>query len=128
MVVIVAWVIVYCVAASASIVLLGDRSLLSGNLFSARGLLALVTNWRFAAAMGLALLARLSFTMLNANLLKVPRLQGGATTITTFVMAISFVFIVAANVVFLKERLTVQQGVGALLVVIGIGVMSSSPN
>lgn len=124
MLAIAAWVIVYCAAASASIVLLGDRTLLSGNLFSVSGIMALVTNWRFVTAMALALVARLSFTMVNAEVLKMPRLQTAATTITTFVTAISFLAIVAANVVFLKERLTLNHGIGALLVIIGIGVMS----
>lgn len=121
---IVAWVIVYCIAASASIVLLGDRSLLSGNLLSSSGVLAVMTNWRFPVAMALALLARLSFTMVNAHVLKIPRLQSSATTITTFVTAISFLAIVAANALFLEERLSIRQGVGALLVIIGIGVIS----
>lgn len=125
MIQIAAWVLVYCVAASASIVLLGDRALLSGDISSLRGVIALLVSWKFILAMALALVARLAFTMVNRGLLAVPEFAPSATSITAFVTAISYVAIVAASAVFLGERLTLQQGAGALLVVAGIAVLSA---
>lgn len=118
-------VLVHCLATCFSIVLLGGKGLLSGNLFKLSNILALVINWRFILAMTLAILARVSFVLINSTLLKVPSLAAGATTITVFVTALSIIFVLTANHFILNETLSLKQGIGALVIITGVIVILS---
>lgn len=116
-------VFIYCITTTVSIVLLGDRSLISGNLFRLETLFSLVTNWRFILAMFSAVASRITFVLINNSLLKNPDLAPIATTITVFITLLSLIFIVIANYFFLDEKLSVQQLVGAVIILTGVVVM-----
>lgn len=117
------WTIMFSIATAISIVLLGSRDLISGNLFSWDKIWALVTNWKFIVSFAFALLARVSFILTNNALLKIPSLAKESTTITTFITLLSLVLVVIANAIFLKERINLMQGLGALLIMLGIWIM-----
>ncbi len=117
------WILIYCFSSAFSIVLLGDRSLISGNLLKSSTLLNLLLNWKFILAMSLAIIARISFLLVNNNLLKIPKLAAISTTLTTFITLLSLMFIVIMNYFFLNERLNIQQGIGAVIILIGVAIM-----
>lgn len=117
------WVLIHCLASAFSIVLLGDRSLISGNLMDPAVIFKILINWKFILAMFLAVVARLSFVFLNNSFLNIPRLANVSTTLTSFVSLLSVVFVVAANYLILQERLNVQQLIGSLVILIGVGLM-----
>jgi drug/metabolite transporter (DMT)-like permease len=121
--IIIFWVIVYCLCNTFSIVLLGDRTLISGDLFHFENIIRLILNWKFIVAMGLAVITRISFIMLNNSLLKIPRLANVSTSICTFITLLSLIFILLANFFFLNEKLNLQQALGALIVLAGIAIM-----
>ena len=83
----------------------------------------LIFHWKFIASMACAVISRFSFILINNSLLKIPSLAENSTTITSFITAIGFIFIMIANYLFLNERITVQQGVGALIILLGMGIM-----
>jgi len=116
-------VIVYCLATVTSIVLLGDRSLISGDLFRLDVIFSLLTNWKFIVSMSSAVVARLTFVLINSTLLKIPDVAHVATTITVFVTLLSLIFIVVANHFFLDEKLDIQQIIGALVILVGVFIM-----
>ena len=124
MIVIIFWTIIYCVSSSISIVLVGDRNLISGNLFSWDAIISLLFNWKFIVAMLLAIFSRLSFIMLNNSFLKIPRLASISTTLTTFVTLLSLIFIVGANYFILDEKLNTQQMIGAFIIIVGVAFMA----
>lgn len=117
------WLLVYCLSTAISIVLVGDRNLISGNLFKDNALINLLFNWKFILAMCFAVFSRLSFVLLNNSFLKVPRLASISTTLTTFITLLSIAFVVFANFFFLNEKLNMQQSIGAAIIIIGIIVM-----
>ena len=117
------WTLVYCLCNAFSIVLLGDRSLISGNLLEWSAIIKLLFNWKFILAMTLAICARVSYVFLNNSFLKVPRLASISTTLTTFVTLISLLFIVLANYFFLDEKLNMQQMAGAGIILLGVAIM-----
>jgi drug/metabolite transporter (DMT)-like permease len=117
------WTIVFSLSTAVSIALLGDRSLISGNLFEMKNFVRLITHYKFILAVIFAVFARFSFIFINNSLLKVERLAGSSTTITAFVCSISFIFVVIANYIYLHERLNVQQGVGSLLILAGVWML-----
>lgn len=117
------WLIIYCVANTLSIVLIGDRSLISGNLLNPDNIVRLIFNWKFILAMVFAVVCRISFIMLNNALLKVPRLANSSTTITTFATLLSLGFVLVANYLFLNEKLNLQQVIGAFIILVGVTIM-----
>ena len=117
------WTIVFSLSTAISITLLGDRSLISGNLFDIKNLARLITHYKFVLAMIFAVFARFSFIFINNSLLKVERLAGSSTTITALICSISFIFVVITNFIFLQERLNVQQGLGSLLILAGVWML-----
>lgn len=124
MIQIISLIVIFGVLSAASIVLSGNRGLLSGEL-SWKYFLKLLLDFRFIIAMILALGSRFTFIFINNLLMKVPDLAENSTTITAFITASSYVFIIAANFIFLNERLTFQQTIGSVLVLAGIVVMMS---
>lgn len=123
MIIIIFWTIIYCICNTFSIVLLGDRSLISGDLFHPENLVRLILNWKFLLAMALAVITRISFIMLNNSLLKIPRLASVSTSICTFITLLSLIFILVANYWFLNEKLNLQQSIGAIIILAGIAIM-----
>lgn len=123
MYIIILWLIIYCIANTLSIVLIGDRSLISGNLLNPDNIIRLIFNWKFILAMVFAVVCRISFIMLNNALLKVPRLANSSTSITTFATLLSLGFVLVANYLFLNEKLNLQQVVGAFIVLVGVTIM-----
>lgn len=115
--------VVFSTVTAISIALLGDRSLISGNLLEVKTILRLAFHWKFILSMSLAVTARMTFILINSSLLKISALAQNSTTITAFITALSYVFIILINYLFLKERLSWQQGVGSLMVVSGIWVI-----
>ena len=116
-------IIIYCITSVISIVLLGDKQLISGNLFQIKNILLLILNWKFIVSMSLAVLTRLTFILLNNAVLKIPNLANASTTITTFITLVSLIFIVIANHFILHEKLNLQQGVGAFVILIGVAII-----
>lgn len=123
MLLIIFWILIYCVANTFSIVLLGDRALISGNLLNIDNILRLIFNWKFILAMIFAVLTRISFIMINNSLLKIPKLAGASTSIATFATLLSLIFILMANYFFLNEKLNMQQAIGAFIVLVGVTIM-----
>jgi drug/metabolite transporter (DMT)-like permease len=106
-----------------SIALLGDRALISGNLFSFQSVLRLVLHWKFMLSMCMALFARVAFILVNNSLLSIPRLATNSTTVTAFVLVIAYIAVVIVNGIFLKESLSVSQYFGASMIIVGLLVM-----
>ena len=117
------WVLTFCVTNAISIALLGDRSLISGNMLHIDNIIKLIFNWKFILSMIFAVLTRLSFIMINNALLKIPRLANASTSIAAFATLLSLVFILLANYYFLDEKLNLQQALGAFIVLLGVGIM-----
>lgn len=115
--------IVFCITTAASITLLGDRTLLAGNLCSVHRVLEILFHWKFIVSMCCALLARVSFMAINNALISHPTLGASSTNVTTFITASAYVVVVLSNWYFLGEQMSLQQGVGAALIVIGITVL-----
>ena len=117
------WTFIFSATTATSIVLLGNRDLISGNLFSLKGITNLIFNWRFVISMICAISARFAFIMTNNTLLKIPRLAESSTTITTFITMFSLIVIVVANIIFLKEKMHLDQGIGATIILFGMWMM-----
>ena len=113
--------LLFDLATGFSIALTGDRALLSGNLFNR--FFQIVTNWKFLLAMVLAVGSRLLFMLINNQVLKIPSLAKTSTTVTVFITASSYIFIILLNLILLNERLTLQQIIGSIIVVAGIVVI-----
>jgi len=92
--------LLFSLATAVSTTLLGDRSLLSGTMFSTEWVLRILFHWKFWLAMAPA-----------------------ATTVTAFITCISFIFLILSNVVFLHEQLTPRQVTGSLTILAGIAVI-----
>lgn len=114
------YLLLYCIFSSLSFALLGDRNLISGNLFSVNKILILLTHWKFITAMILSVGARLTFTLINSTLLNIPSLSKNSTTISICIASLSYLFIFVTNFFLLNERLNLQQFFGASLIIIGI--------
>jgi drug/metabolite transporter (DMT)-like permease len=113
--------LLFDLASGFSIALTGDRALLSGNLFNR--FFQILTNWKFLLAMVLAVGSRLLFMLINNQLLKIPNLAKTSTTVTVFITASSYLFIILLNFILLNERITLQQIIGSIIVVAGIIVI-----
>ena len=114
--------LLYNLVTSFSIALTGNRSLISGNLQD--NLLKVLLDWKFIVAMVLAVASRFLFIVINNRLLKIPSLAQNSTTITVFITASSYIFIILINYLILQERITPQQLAGSLIIIAGIVVMS----
>jgi drug/metabolite transporter (DMT)-like permease len=117
------WTIIFSLSTAVSIVLLGDRSLISGNLFEQRRILYLIFHIKFVLAIIFALIARVSFIFINNLLLKIDRFSDSSTTVTAFITAVSFVVIIIMNAFYLHEKLSLQQLAGAFFIMAGTWIM-----
>ena len=117
------WTALFTVATVVSILLMGSRVIVAGNIDLPR-MAAILVDWHFIVGVGFAFVARICFLMVNNSLLRVPGLEAGATTITAFITSIALVFVVGANYLFLNERLTPMQIIGSIVILIGIVLMT----
>jgi drug/metabolite transporter (DMT)-like permease len=125
MLAVVLWTAIFSLVTVTSIILTGSRSLIDGDINFIR-LLHILIDWRFLLGASFAFIARLSFIMINNALLKIPDLAASSTTITTFITSIAMVFVIIANYYFLGERISLTQGVGAFVILIGIFLITSN--
>lgn len=114
------WLVIHAICGAISIILLGDRQLISGSLLSWENLLRLILSWKFYVSFLLAFFARFSFMQVNHYLLRIPSLADNSTTITTFAAALTYLFVVISAAIFLQERISWQQAAGASLILLGI--------
>jgi drug/metabolite transporter (DMT)-like permease len=102
-----------------SILLLGSRAIIAGDMNSLRVLQILFT-WQFIFGALFALAARIFFMLINNALYKIPHLSQSSTTITTLITMVAVLFVIIANYFFLEERITPIQLIGALVIFAGI--------
>jgi drug/metabolite transporter (DMT)-like permease len=120
MLALVLYALLFATANALSIALTGDRKLLSGDLTTTSGALALLLHWRFILAMALALTARVLFVAINSTALSIPSLSQSATTVAALVTSVSYPVIIGVNAWMLHERLSVRQYTGAALIIAGV--------
>ena len=117
------WIVSYSFAMAFSIALLGDRALISGNLFSFQSVFRLLFHWKFVLSMGMALFARIAFILVNNALLSIPRLAANSTTVTAFVLIVAYIAVIIINGIILKESLSLTQYAGASMIIGGLLVI-----
>jgi drug/metabolite transporter (DMT)-like permease len=120
------WTVAFTVVTAISILLTGSRALIGGTIDLPR-MVQILFDWHFILGAGFAFLARLCFVMVNNSVLRVPGLENAATTITAFITSVALVAVVIANMLFLGERLTLQQSLGGVVIVVGIIIMTAVP-
>lgn len=116
-------VILFYLSSSFSMMLMGDRTLIFGNILNFQSLIKIIFLWKFILAMFLAVLSRIFHILTNSAMLKIPSLAQNATTISTFVMLVSFIFVVVVNYIFLGKVLNFKQWMGALVIVFGVYII-----
>jgi drug/metabolite transporter (DMT)-like permease len=121
---VIGWAALFSVTTAISIVMLGNRDLIGGQINLVR-LLHILIDWRFIVGAIFAFGSRMLFIMTNNALLKVPHLSGSATTITTLINSVSILLVIVVNYFVLKEKLSIQQGLGAFLILFGIYLVST---
>jgi len=119
------YTILFSLVTVISILLTGSRSFISGSNLTPMAVVKMVLDWHFILGAGFAFMARLLFIMVNNSLLKIPHLANSSTTITMFITSIAMVFVIIANYYFLGEKINVTQGVGALVILIGIFMITA---
>lgn len=115
--------ILFSVSSAASATLMGDKNMLSGNILSKEGILKLILNWKFYSAIFLAIFSKVSFVLMNSQLLKIDYTKDNATNITALVSIASIVFIFLFNFLFLNEWLTTKQFLGSIIILFGVWVI-----
>ena len=118
------WTLLFSLSTAVSILLMGSRAIVAGNIDLPR-MAAILVDWRFILGVGFAFISRVCFLLVNNSLLRIPELESGATTITAFITSIALMFVVAANYLFLGERLSPMQIAGAFIILVGIIVMTA---
>ena len=114
----------FSIATVACILLLGSRAIIGGDMNFMR-ILQLLFSWQFILGAVFAFAARLIFMMINSALFKIPELSASSTTITTLITTVSLVFVIIANYFFLGERISSIQVIGAVVIFIGIFLMTT---
>ena len=116
---VIVWAVLFSITTTISILLLGHRDLIAGDIGFAR-LIKIIFDWRFILGAVLAFGARLLFVMTNNAIYKIPELASSSTTITTLINSAAVIMVVIANHYFLDEQLNATQIFGAILIFIGI--------
>ncbi len=111
--------ILFSFSTVVSILLLGDRTLLSGAMTPLRIFQILLT-WQFILGALFAFASRLLFLLINSALYKIPEVSNVSTTVTTLITTIALIFVIIANYIFLHERINFTQGIGAIIIIFGI--------
>lgn len=113
------WAVLFSITTTVSILLLGHRDLIAGDIGLAR-MIGIILDWRFILGAILAFGARLLFVMTNNAIYKIPALAASSTTITTLINSAAVIMVVIANHYFLDEQLNATQVFGAALILLGI--------
>jgi len=111
--------ILFSITTVVSILFLGSRSIIGGNM-DLNGIIRIIFGWQFIAGAFFAFFSRLLFMIINSALYKIPNLSASSTTVTTFITSVSLIFIVIANYIFLHEKISLLQGFGAFVIIVGI--------
>ena len=114
------YVLIFIALSSFSITILGDRAILSSDLSSLNGILGLFVNWKIYLAVVLAILARISFTLINIQLYKIPLTSNNSTNIASLLSNTAIFGVLITNYFFLGEVLTIKQGIGMVFILIGV--------
>lgn len=109
----------YSAVTALSIYYLGHLRLFVDKL-NLNNLFIAVFNFPFWLGLFFALLARLTFIVINSQLSTSPTTHNANTTITFVVTLSSVIAVVVLNFVLLHEKLTLNQIIGATIVVLGI--------
>lgn len=115
-------VLFFSIVTVLSILLMGSRDIVGGAITFSR-LFEIIFHWKFILGAFFAFLARLFFVVINNKVYNMPKLSDSSTTITALVTSIAMIFVVIANYYFLSERLSLSQGIGALLIIIGAAII-----
>jgi drug/metabolite transporter (DMT)-like permease len=115
--------LIFSTTTALSVALTGNRDLISGDIF--RKIPAIIFNLRFIISMLLAVCSRFLFIWINSSLLNIHHLAKNSTTITVFITAISYFFIIVTNSIIFHESLSIKQYSGAAIVIIGILIILS---
>ncbi|PIZ00271.1 hypothetical protein COY62_03435 [bacterium (Candidatus Howlettbacteria) CG_4_10_14_0_8_um_filter_40_9] len=110
---------IFSITTVISILLLGSRSILDGDMHFFR-IIEILLSWQFLLGAFFAFFSRLTFMLINSALYKIPELSSSSTTITTLITTVSLIFVIIANYFFLHERINSTQAVGALVIFLGI--------
>lgn len=113
-------VLLFILFTSVSITILGYREFLSINFFTIDGLFYLLTNWRIYVAVFFAILARVTFTLINSHLYKMPQYSNNSTNISSFLSNTAIIGVLIFNYIFLSEILTLKHFLGMCFILIGI--------
>ncbi len=111
--------IIFSITTVVSILLLGSRSIISGEM-DMMGVFQTLFSWQFILGAIFAFGSRLAFMLINSALYKIPELSNSSTTITTLITTVSLIFVIIANYFFLSEKISLLQGVGAMVIIFGI--------
>lgn len=118
------YTILFSAATVISILLLGSRTLIAGDMNFMR-ILQILISWQFILGAFFAFAARLLFMMLNSVIYKIPELSASSTTLTTLITTVSLVFVIIANYFFLDEKISPIQIIGAIVIFIGIFLITT---
>lgn len=116
--------VLFSIATVISILLLGSRTIIAGDMNFMR-ILQILISWQFLLGAVFAFAARMIFMVLNSVIYKIPELSASSTTVTTLITTVSLVFVIIANYFFLDEKITTIQIVGAVIMFIGIFLITA---
>ena len=111
--------ILFSVTTVISILLLGSRDIIAGDMHLVR-IIQILISWQFLLGAFFAFFSRLVFMLINSELYKIPSLSASSTTITTLITTVALIFVIIANYFFLDERITPVQLLGAFVIFVGI--------
>jgi drug/metabolite transporter (DMT)-like permease len=111
--------ILFSISTVISILLLGSRAIIGGEMTFIR-IIQILFSWQFILGAIFAFGSRMIFMLINSALYKIPELSNSSTTVTTLITTVSLIFVIIANYYFLHERISLIQGVGALVILLGI--------
>ncbi|MEI6650195.1 MAG: hypothetical protein WCL23_02040 [Candidatus Moraniibacteriota bacterium] len=115
--------VLFSITTVISILCLGSRSIIGGSMDFA-SIVRILFGWQFLLGAFFAFFSRLLFMMINGAIYRIPELAGSSTTVTTFITSVSLIFVALANYYFLDERISLTQGIGAFVIMIGIFLIS----
>lgn len=111
--------ILFSITTVISILLLGSRAIIGGDMTFVN-IVKILFSWQFILGAVFAFGSRLIFMMINSAIYKMPTLSNSSTTVTTLVTTVSLIFVILANYLFLHERINFTQGIGAVVILLGI--------
>jgi drug/metabolite transporter (DMT)-like permease len=119
MISVITWAILFSITTTISIILLGHRELIAGEIGFVR-LIHIIFDWHFIVGALFAFGSRLLFVMTNNAIYKIPEYANSSTTITTLINSTAVLLVIIANHYFLDEHLNLVQIIGAVLIIVGI--------